>query len=123
MSAPLVLADRVKDSTTSTGTSSITLSGTAPTGYQNFNSAIGQGPTFYYCISSSGSAEWEVGIGYLSASTTLVRDTILSSSNSGSVVNLSSGTKDVYIVSPAFVFNGEFLGGASIQIVKGNVNL
>lgn len=123
MAAPLVLADRVKDSSTTTGTGSLTLSGTAPTGYQDFNTAVGVGPSFYYCISSSGSAEWEVGIGYLSASTTLVRDTILSSSNSGSVVNLSSGTKDVYIVSPALVFNQEFLGGASIQISNRNVNL
>lgn len=123
MAAPLVLADRVKDSSTTTGTGSLTLSGTAPTGYQDFNAAVGVGPSFYYCISSSGSAEWEVGIGYLSASTTLVRDTILSSSNSGSVVNLSSGTKDVYIVSPALVFNQEFLGGASIQISNRNVNL
>lgn len=123
MAAPLVLADRVKDTTTTTSTGSLTLSGSAPTGYQTFNAAVGVGPSFYYCVSSSGGAEWEVGIGYLSASTTLVRDTILSSSNSGSVVNLSSGTKDVYIVSPALVFNQEYLGGASTQITRGNVNL
>lgn len=120
MAAPMVLADRVKDTTTTTSTGDLTLSGTAPTGYQDFNSAIGVGPSFYYCISASGSAEWEVGIGYLSASTTLVRSVILSSSNSGAVVNLSSGTKDVFVTAPALVFNQEYLGGAAMQIIRGN---
>lgn len=89
-------ADRVKDSTTTTGTGNLTLSGTAPTGFQTFNAAFGTNTKFYYAISSSGGAEWEVGIGYLSASTTLVRDKINASSNSNAAVNLSAGTKDVY---------------------------
>lgn len=94
--------DRVKDTTTTTGTGNITLSGTAPTGYQSFNTAFGTSVYFNYCI--TGGSEWETGIGHLSASTTLVRDTILSSSNSGSAVSFSSGTKDVFVTLP-----GEFI--------------
>lgn len=89
-------ADRVKDTTTSTGTGNLTLSGTAPTGFQSFNTAFGTNTKFNYVVSSSGGAEWECGVGYLSASTTLVRDTVKSSSNSGAAVNFSAGTKDVY---------------------------
>ena len=97
----LVLADRVKDSTTTTGTVSVVLSGTAPTGYQPF-SVVGNGNLCYYCISSSGSAEWEVGIGtYSSTGPTLARTTVLASSNSGSLVSFSAGTKDVFVTQPA----------------------
>ena len=89
-----VLADRVKETTTTTGTGTITLAG-ATTGYQSF-SAIGNGNTTYYTIAGQGSSEWEVGIGtYTSAGTTLSRDTILASSNSGSAVNFSAGTKEI----------------------------
>jgi hypothetical protein len=96
----LVLKDRVKETTTTTGTGSLTLLG-ASVGYQAF-SVIGNGNTCYYAISSITSNEWEVGIGtYSTTGPTLARTTILSSSNSGSVVNLSVGTKDVYVVYPA----------------------
>lgn len=93
----MLFKDRVKDTTTTTGTGNLTLSGTAPTGFVNFNTAFGTGSgnTFQYVIDSSGGSEWEVGIGYLSASTTLVRSTILASSNSGSAVSFSAGTKNV----------------------------
>jgi len=97
----LVIADRVKDSTTTTGTGTITLSGTAPTGFQNF-SVIGNTNTTYYCIAGQGTAEWEVGVGtYASSGTTLARTTVLSSSNSGSAVNFSAGTKDVFVTYPS----------------------
>ena len=97
----LVLADRVKDSTTTTSTGTVTLSGTAPTGYQNF-SVIGNGNTTYYTIAHQTANEWEVGIGtYTSSGTTLSRDTVLASSNSGSLVNFSAGTKDVFVTYPA----------------------
>jgi len=96
----LVLADRVKETTTTTGTGTLTLAGAA-TGFQSF-SVIGNGNTTYYAISSSGGSEWEVGIGtYTSSGTTLARTTILSSSNSGSAVNLSAGTKDVFVTYPS----------------------
>ena len=94
----LVLKDRVKETTTTTGTGTLTLLGAA-TGYQAF-SAIGNGNTCYYAISSTGGAEWEVGLGTYS-SNTLTRDTVLSSSAAGAKVTLSAGTKDVYVVYPA----------------------
>jgi hypothetical protein len=97
------IADRVKDTTTTTGTGNLTLSGTAPTGYRTFASVMEIGGNCYYCISSSGGAEWEVGYGTLSASTTLVRARIIASSNSNAVVNLSAGTKDVFMTIPATI--------------------
>jgi hypothetical protein len=97
----LNLADRVQDTTTTTSTGTITLSGTAPTGYQNF-SVIGNGNTTYYTIAHQTLSEWEVGIGtYTSAGTTLSRTTVLASSNSGSLVVFSAGTKDVFVTYPA----------------------
>jgi hypothetical protein len=96
----LVLKDRVKESTTTTGTGTLTLLG-AENGYQAF-SAIGNGNTCYYAISSGGQAEWEVGIGtYTASGTTLSRDTILSSSAAGAAVNFPAGVKDVYVVYPS----------------------
>ena len=98
----LVLADRVKETTTTTGTGTLTLAGAA-TGFQSF-STIGNGHTTYYAIGSSGGSEWEVGIGtYTSSGTALARTTILASSNGGTAVNLSAGTKDVFVTYPSGV--------------------
>ena len=95
-----VLADRVKETTITTGTGTVTLAG-ASTGFQSF-AAIGNGNSTYYTIAGQSSSEWEVGIGtYTSAGTTLSRTTVLSSSNSGSLVNFSAGTKDVFVTYPA----------------------
>ena len=95
-----VLKDRVKETTTTTGTGTVTLAG-AVSGYQSF-SAIGNANTTYYTIAGQGTSEWEVGIGtYTSSGTTLSRDTVLASSNSGSLVNFSAGTKDVFCDYPA----------------------
>jgi len=95
----LVLADRVRDTTTTTGTGTVTLSGTAPTGYQNF-SVVGNGNTTYYTINAG--SQWEVGLGtYSSTGPTLARTTVLSSSNGGSLVDFSTGTKDVFVTYPA----------------------
>ena len=95
-----VLADRVRETTTTTGTGTVTLGGAA-TGFQSFT-AIGNGNSTYYTIAGQGTNEWEVGIGtYTSSGTTLSRDTILASSNSGSAVNFSAGTKDVFCDYPA----------------------
>jgi hypothetical protein len=94
----LVLKDRVKETTTTTGTGTITLAG-AVNGFQSF-SVIGNGNTTYYTI--QGGTEWEVGIGtYTSSGTTLSRDTILESSNGGTAVNFSAGSKDVFVTYPA----------------------
>lgn len=91
-----VLRDRVKETTTTTGTGTVTLLGAA-TGYQSF-SVIGNANTTYYCIAGQGTSEWEVGIGtYTAAGTTLARTTVLESSNAGALVTFSAGTKDVFV--------------------------
>ena len=96
----LVLADRVKETTTTTGTGTVTLLG-ASTGFQSF-AAVGNGNTTYYCIAAQTGTEWEVGLGtYTSSGTTLSRTTVFSSSNSGSLVNFSAGSKDVFVAYPA----------------------
>jgi hypothetical protein len=99
-------ADRVKDTTTTTGTGNITLSGTAPSGFQTFNAAFGTNVTFFYCIAAG--AQWEVGQGILSAATTLVREAVTASSNANALVNFSAGTKEVFVTIPAF--NAERMG-------------
>jgi hypothetical protein len=96
----LVLKDRVKETSVSTGTGSITLDG-AVGPYQAF-SILGDGNTTYYCIAGQTSTEWEVGIGtFTSSGNTLSRDTILASSSSNAVVNFSAGTKDVFVTYPS----------------------
>jgi hypothetical protein len=94
----LVVKDRVQETSTTTGTGTFTLAG-AVSGFQSF-SAIGNANTTYYAI--VGGAEFEVGLGtYTSSGTTLSRDTVLESSNSGSLVNFSAGTKNVFVTYPA----------------------
>jgi len=96
----LVLADRVQETTTTTGTGSVTLAG-AVTGYQSF-AVIGNGNTTFYTIADQGGANWEVGIGtYTSSGTTLARNTVLASSNSGSLVSFTAGTKTVFVTYPS----------------------
>jgi len=97
----LVLADRVRETTTSTGTTAITLAG-AYTGFQTFSAAVGTGNSTYYTIANVSTGEWEVGIGtYTSGGNTLSRTTVLASSNSGSLVNFGAGSKDVFVTQPA----------------------
>ena len=104
-----VLADRVKETTTTAGTGTVTLDG-ASTGYQSF-AAIGDANTTYYTIAGQTGSEWEVGIGtYASSGTTLARTTVISSSNAGSLVNFSAGTKDVFVTYPA-EFTSNAIGG------------
>jgi hypothetical protein len=95
----LVIADRVKESSTTSGTGTITLGG-AVSGYQAFT-AIGNGNQCYYTIVNIAVAtEWEVGVGTYSSST-LTRDTVLSSSNAGAKVSFSAGNKEVFVTYPA----------------------
>lgn len=95
-----VVKDRVKETTTTAGTGTITLAGAA-TGFQSF-SAIGNANNTYYCIAGQTGSEWEVGIGtYTASGTTLSRDTVLASSSGGSKVSFSAGTKDVFVTYPA----------------------
>jgi hypothetical protein len=96
----LILADRVRETTTVTGTSSAVLLG-AVTGFQSF-AVIGNGNTCYYTISDQSGPNWEVGIGtYSTSGPTLARTTILASSNAGSIVPFPSGTKDVFVTYPS----------------------
>jgi hypothetical protein len=96
----LVLADRVKETTSTTGTGTITLAG-AVTGFQSF-SVIGNSNTTYYAIVDNSTGAWEVGIGtYTSSGTTLARTTVLSSSNSDNLVNFAAGSKDVFVTYPS----------------------
>ena len=97
---PLVLKDRVKETSTTTGTGTLTLGGAA-TGFQSF-AVIGNGNTTYYAIFDRTSQAWEVGVGtYTASGTTLTRDTVLESSNSGNKVNFGAGAKDVFVTYPA----------------------
>jgi hypothetical protein len=92
-----ISADRVSDTTTTTGTGSITVSGTAPTGYRTLSAVLSSGDTFYYCIQGQTTAEWETGTGTYSGGNVFARTTVLASSNSGSLVSFSTGTKTVFI--------------------------
>ena len=97
----LVVKDRVKETTSTTGTGTLTLGG-AVTGFQTFTSVLSNGDTTYYAIFESSTGEFEVGLGtFTSSGTTLARTTVLESSNSGSAINLTAGAADVFITQPA----------------------
>lgn len=98
---PLVVKDRIRETSTTTGTGTITLAG-AVTGFRSF-ADIGNGNTTFYTIALQGGSEWEVGIGtYTSSGTTLSRDTVLSNSlGTTAKINFSAGTKDVFVTYPA----------------------
>lgn len=94
----LVLQDRVKETTATTGTGTFTLDGTS-TGFVSFG-VIGNGNETYYTAVDNTTGEWEVGIGTYNAGT-LTRDTVLASSNSGNKVTFAAGSKDVFVAYPA----------------------
>ena len=97
----LVINDRVKESSTTTGTGTFDLAGVA-TGFEGFVAGIGTGNTTYYTIFNQGTTEWEVGVGTVTDATpdTLSR-TAITSSNGDAAVNFTSGTKDVFCTLPA----------------------
>src|ERR1700731_804572 len=94
-----VLRDRVRESSTTTGTGAIALAGAAG-GYQPFSAVMSIGDTTYYAIVMPGSA-WETGIATYSAANTLTRTTVLESSNAGAAVSFPAGSKDVFLTQPA----------------------
>lgn len=101
-------ADRVLETATTTGVSDFTTAG-ARTGYETFNTAFGTNMPFYYAIiavdgSDVPTGQWEVGVGYLSASTTLVRETVMQSSSSDAAVDFAAGTKLLFSNLPAEIF-------------------
>jgi len=95
------IGNLVQETTTSTGTGNLTVS--SANGKRTFNTEFSTGGSdvFYYFISHQSAAEWEIGTGHLSAATTFVRDTVISSSNANALVNFSAGTKDVVNDLPA----------------------
>ena len=97
----LVINDRVKVTSTTTGTGAMAL-GSAVTGFETFAQGIGNNNTTYYCIFNQGTSEFEVGLGTLDGSSAnLTRTTVISSSNGDAAVNFTSGTKDVFCTLPA----------------------
>ena len=98
----LVINDRVKETSTTTGTGTFSLDG-ASQDFESFVAGVGTGNTTYYCIVNTGTGEFEVGIGTVTDATpdTLSRDTIISSSNSDAIVNFTAGVKDVFCTIPA----------------------
>ena len=96
-----IVADRVKETSTTTGTGNLTLAG-ALTAYQAFSAVCANNDTFFYFVAHQSANEWEVGYGtYVSATPAIARTTVIESSNADAAVNFSAGTKDVFITSPA----------------------
>jgi hypothetical protein len=93
-----VINDRVKETTSTTGTGTVTLSGAA-TGFQSFSSGIGSSNSTYYTIALGN--QFEVGIGTLTNATTFTRDSIITSTNSNTTVNFLAGIKDIFCTLPA----------------------
>ena len=97
----LVVADRVKETTTTTGTGAITLAG-AETNFVTFSSVLSNADTTYYAIVDNTNSAFEVGLGtYASSGNTITRTTIISSSNSNNAVDLQAGSKDVFVTLPS----------------------
>ena len=117
----LVLADRVKETTTTAGTGTVTLLG-ASTGFQSF-AVIGNANTTYYTIAGQTSNEWEVGIGtYTSSGTLLARTTVLSNSagTQPSALSFSAGTKDVFVTYPSEYAVASTNDGTAGQLLTSN---
>ena len=97
----LVLNDRVKETSTTTGTGAMALAGAA-VGFITFATGIANNNTTYYTIHNQGTNEWEVGLGTLDGtSANLTRTTVITSSSGGSAINFNTGTKDVFCTLPA----------------------
>ena len=120
---PQRMHDRVKETSTTTGTGDFTLAG-AVSQFVAFSSRFTSGTSaaadpIYYCIQGQTGTEWEVGKGYLSGATTLVRLQIFASSNSDAAVNFSAGTKDVFCTIPAERMEEIFTKGQSVATSTG----
>jgi hypothetical protein len=112
------IADRVKESTTSTGTGAITLSGVAATGgYQTLATAFGSSSRVVgYAIVDTANSAFEVGKGTFNGTTGLTRDTVRTSSNGNALVNFAAGTKDVFITASAELIDN---GNTGMQYAAG----
>ena len=92
-----VTSDRVSDTTTTIGTGSVTVTGTAPLGYRTFSAVLTVGDVFYYCIQAQTTGEWETGVGTYTGANVFARTTVLASSNANTYVSFSGGTKTVFM--------------------------
>ena len=116
----LVIKDRVRQTSTTAGTGTITLSGSV-TGFQDF-SVIGTGNTTYYTIADQSGANWEVGLGTYTSPNQLSRDTVYESSNGNALVDFTSVIKDVFVTLPAEGFaSPPAIGGTTPNTITGTV--
>ena len=113
-------SDRVKETTTTTGTGTYTLAGAA-TGFQTFVAGVGDANTCYYCVTDD--TDWEVGLGTVTdaGSDTLSRDTVLESSNADAAVNWGAGTKTAFVTLPAE--KAYFAGGTAVAVADGGTGV
>jgi len=117
-----VLNDRVKETTTTTGTGAVTLGGTS-TGFQTFAAGIGNSNTCYYAIVHQTANEWETGLGTLNGdSSTLTRTAVYESTNSDSAEDFAAGTKDVFCTLPASKTPSQILTTANDLIYANSAN-
>ena len=117
----LVINNRVRELTSTTGTGAVTLGG-AVGGFQTFAAGIGNDNTTYYAISLNSENEWEVGLGTLNAdSSTLTRTTVLESSNGDAAVDFSAGSKEVFCTLPAEKAVYLDADGASVPALGGEI--
>ena len=117
----LKIADRVRETTTTTGTGTISLGG-AVGNFETFSANLSNSDTTYYAIVDSTNNTFEVGLGtYASSGNTLARTTVIASSNSNSAVNFGTATKDVFITTPASKM--AFLNASGSLISSGGTSL
>ena len=113
----LVIADRIREVTSTYGTGAIYLGG-AVVGFKTFSSVLSNNDTTYYAVIATAGGAWEVGIGtYVSATNSIGRTTILASSNSNSIVDFASGTKNVIITQPSE--RAVYVNGTSVAASNG----
>jgi hypothetical protein len=110
--------DRVKETATTTGTGDFTLAG-AVSQFEAFSTNFATNDPIFYAIVGQTGTEWEVGRGHLSGATTLVRDTVLQSSNSDALVSFAAGTKDVFVTIPGYWVKNVMKRGQSIATQQG----
>lgn len=117
----LAFADRVRETTTTSGTGTVTLAG-AVAGYQSFTTAFAANQVVSYCLVDG--SNWEVGLGtFTNSGTTLSRDTVFASSSGGSKITLSGSAAQVFLTHPAYLSNGPQLGRRNfVHNAEFNVN-
>jgi hypothetical protein len=115
-----IVADRVKETTTTTGTGNVTLAG-AVSAFRTFASVMANNDTCFYAIHHQSANEYEVGFGtFISATPAIARTTVIASSNGGAAVNFSAGTKDVFLTSPAIAQGWGSVSPAQITADQNN---